>query len=525
MSFLPIVERELRIKARRSRTYFARCRLVLVFAVLIFGIIALEWNLGKDPTVIGRDLFLALSALGFAYALVAGPVVTADCLSEEKREGTLGLLMLTNLKGHDIVLGKLAATALPSIYAFVAGLPVLALPFFLGGVTVGEFWRMTVVLLATLWFSLTIGMLVSTLSRDGRRAFLTTALVVALCTISPWLWGFLLTRTVSSIVPPLPSPGYAISLVSDARYSALPAGFWWASTSLLFLSVLALALAGVLLPRNWQERTLASKTSPAPSGERGFSVFAIRQGRRKRLLGRNPILWLAERTALNRFAVLACWILSMGFWAFGLAAIRRRLIAPEVAFLTVYGLHAAMKGWVAWEATRRFSEDRRNGSLELLLVTPLSERAILAGWLKGLIRRFVGPVALLLSFDWLLWQDAPGGVWLLVILGTSTVFLADGYTLCWVGLWMGLTQKNSTQAFNRTVLYVLLYPWVGFLLIQGLFGIAAGGNIFPREPLWLVAPWFVAGYLLDLGFCIWSVGKLGVGFRAASSNWSEATSS
>ena len=41
---------------------------------------------------------------------------------------------------------------------------MLAVPFFLGGVTAGEFWRMTLVLLTTLLFSLATGLLVSALS-------------------------------------------------------------------------------------------------------------------------------------------------------------------------------------------------------------------------------------------------------------------------------------------------------------------------------------------------------------------------
>src|SRR5438552_11191950 len=126
MTFLPIVERELRLKARRPRTYGFRCGMVLAFALISFGILAVDWSAGQNPTVMGQHLFWTLSGLGFACALLAGPVVTADCLSEEKREGTLGLLLLTNLKGHDVVLGKLFATSLPVFYSFVAGVPLLA---------------------------------------------------------------------------------------------------------------------------------------------------------------------------------------------------------------------------------------------------------------------------------------------------------------------------------------------------------------------------------------------------------------
>jgi len=79
MTFLPIVERELRLKARRWRTYWLRCGMVLAFAVLSFGILVVDWSTGRNPTEMGQHLFWALSGLAFASALLAGPVVTADC--------------------------------------------------------------------------------------------------------------------------------------------------------------------------------------------------------------------------------------------------------------------------------------------------------------------------------------------------------------------------------------------------------------------------------------------------------------
>jgi hypothetical protein len=137
------------------------------------------------------------------------------------------------------------------------------------------------------------------------------------------------------------------------------------------------------------------------------------------------------------------------------------------------------------------------------------------------MRRFAGPIALLLSIDFLLWRGGTDGAWLLAILGASALFVADGYTLCWVGLWMGLTARNSTQAFSRTVAYVLLYPWMAFLFLQGIFGVLGGGSILPQQPVWLVLAWFVCGYLLDLGLCVWSIGRLSGGMRAAASRWTE----
>ena len=42
--------------------------------------------------VAGQLIFAPLNSLAFLYCLLAGVCKTADCLSEEKREGTLGKL-------------------------------------------------------------------------------------------------------------------------------------------------------------------------------------------------------------------------------------------------------------------------------------------------------------------------------------------------------------------------------------------------------------------------------------------------
>ena len=65
---------------------------------------------------IGQVLFSMLKWLCFAFACASGIFLTADCLSDEKRDGTLGLLFLTDLRGYDVVTGKIMATSLRSAY-------------------------------------------------------------------------------------------------------------------------------------------------------------------------------------------------------------------------------------------------------------------------------------------------------------------------------------------------------------------------------------------------------------------------
>src|SRR3974377_477778 len=109
MTFLPIVARELRIAARRPGTYRARSGAALGL-ILVGAWYFLRYH-NELPHVLAMGMFLILTGSAVLYCLLSGVWFTADCLSEEKREGSLGLLFLTDLRGYDVVLGKLVASS------------------------------------------------------------------------------------------------------------------------------------------------------------------------------------------------------------------------------------------------------------------------------------------------------------------------------------------------------------------------------------------------------------------------------
>ncbi len=168
MTFLPIVGRELRVAARRPLTYWGRALFALL--AIVIGVFVYLANYRSGSLSFAEDLFGWLVFLATCYCLFSGVGFTADSLSEEKREGTLGLLFLTDLRGYDVILGKLAATSMSGFYAVLALSPMLAVPLLLGGVTIGQFWRVVLVLVLTALFSLAAAILVSALSRSRRKA-------------------------------------------------------------------------------------------------------------------------------------------------------------------------------------------------------------------------------------------------------------------------------------------------------------------------------------------------------------------
>src|SRR5258705_296998 len=167
MSFLQLVTLELRAAARRKSTYRIRrwTALIAFIAGLFFMARGLFGRRGA-----GEGLFGTLAFFAAGFVLLSAIFLTPDCISEEKREGTLGLLFLTELKGYDVVLGKFIARSLNSFYGLLALLPIIGMPLLLGGVTGSEFWRMALALVNALFVSLATGIWISALAQDAQRA-------------------------------------------------------------------------------------------------------------------------------------------------------------------------------------------------------------------------------------------------------------------------------------------------------------------------------------------------------------------
>src|ERR1051326_1930306 len=250
MIFLPIVTRVLRVASRRAITYWQRAGAGL--GVILLGTWLYLVMENQSPRQLSTYLFGALTLGALFYALLSGLRATADCLSIEKREGTLGLLFLTDLKGYDVILGKLVATSLNAFYAIIAVVPVLAVPLLMGGLTAGEFERMALVTINALFFSLCLGMLSSALCSSAQKAMLLTALLLLIFTaLLPACGGlasaFGKTRRLYALLF-LPSPGFAYYLAWDPVYRVQGSLFWFCLLTTHGIAWLSLALASFVVP-------------------------------------------------------------------------------------------------------------------------------------------------------------------------------------------------------------------------------------------------------------------------------------
>ena len=483
----PIVERELRVAARRRGTYWLRA-LTALWAIALFGwLLLLLVSENLPPSEQGRYLFLTLFTVGFAHCLLAGAGLTADCISKEKRDGTLGLLFLTDLKGFDIVLGKLAATSLSSIYAVLGIVPVVALPVQLGGITGTELWQAALVLLNTTFFSLSAGLLVSTLSLNERKAMFATVLLIIVVTSLPFALMFMRlagagARPITpSFVWPLlvASPAYTFCFIAAANtpvgmFFPVPAASFWGSLAGIHLASWALLLMACgVLPNIWQVRATHSwwQRQRERIMQWTFGATEARRLHRRRLLQINPFLWLMHRERAKPFYVWMFLGSMAAIWSMGLFTEAGRFMFDKEVIGPLMLLTAGvLKVWVTSEACTRLSEDRRIGALELLLSTPLSTGEILHGHWLAFRRQFAKPIFLLLVLGFFVFRIQAGTrPWLM----NSVLLVADVIALGWVGMWLGLTTRNVSRAILGSLTRIFVVPWLLFYVLWYLLDVDA----------------------------------------------------
>jgi hypothetical protein len=404
----PILERELRVAARRPATW--RTRMSVAAAAIALSGYALFQIRAVAPSEMGSAMFAMLNFVTGLGAILMGPFLAADCLSRERREGTLGLLFLTDLGGWDVVLGKLTAAAWSAGYALFAVIPVLGMTVLLGGVTLTQVGLLTVALLNGLLLSLAVGVFTSSFCKDARQASgLATSAVLGLAAI-PWAtFAWLTSRehawsAVEAMPVLLPSPvlptllifGRLVPLGVPVPAAAFPVTIAFQQA----LTWLLLWIAAVRVRTVWQEKGEAK----SQRGWRGW-WHRLRYGGperrlavRRKLLGHNPFLWLAQREV---WKPTYPWLLIGALLIVFLVQIRLVGVhsAMDFAVLFLVTPQFLFAVWFAGESAQRLCDERHSGALELLLTTPLNERDILAGQSAGLRRLFLYPLVLMAALD------------------------------------------------------------------------------------------------------------------------------
>ncbi len=543
LSALSVALRELRVAARRKGIYRVRFWAAVVAVGLVAWVFfsALLSPQSPAPATLGAEIFYSLASVLMGYSLLAGSRATADCLSEEKRDGTLGLLFLTDLKGYDVVAGKMTANSMSCTYGLLASFPVLTLPLLLGGVSWELVWRVLLILANALFFSLAAGMLASAVCRKERlacgMAFLFVALIAAGLPALGLLFREYVIKDDALPVPEwflFPSPLAHFIRTLEGFSSFAVAGkfkgveYWGSLATAHLLGWLFLWGACRITPKSWQD---VPASLWLERWRRRWQYWCYggsetRAALRKQLLDINPFVWICggrdrlQRTLLWGFLGL----LVVGF-LYGLAKLPHDWLCMPVAVTTALAFGTTVKYWVAGESTRRCLEIRRDGALELLVCTPMTVREMLQGQWLAMRRLFGAALVMVAIVDFIMLAVALSDIsnqservsTVIAFISGLILLGADFCALVWVGSWQGLTAKNAKTASGTTAWRILVLPWVlwgmsipvwGFLI---RFSVGIGGeSSFNVFILW----WLAIGLVIDLAYGVSAYRRLHAEFRA-----------
>ncbi len=541
MILLPVVERELRVAARRRSTYWFRTIPAILGLISggIYMLLSAIWT--RSSAGLGEPLFWFLMWASFWVVLAAGLVLTSDSISVEKREGTLGFLFLTDLRGLDVAAGKLFSTSLRASYALLSLFPVVALTLLLGGPSGMQLFKTSLALLNALFCSLAVGLLVSTLSYDSQRTmtgtlFLTLALVFG---------GPLLDSLVLFFKTGPTPPGFAATSPFTAFKLAsawIPAPFWKSLGISHLIGWLLFAAACWLVPRTWQ-----AKSEKAVSQKRGWHYNLTYGGEerrlslRRRLLSSDPVLWLVCRERWQSFGVWALALLVTAVQVYQFRDASNQFLVYAFSSLNTLCL-LLFYFWTASQANRFFIEARRSGLIEMLLETPLPAADIIRGQWRAMLRMFALPMVLVVAgsaagvciSQFTTWSTMAGNMggkgasqWAAIgiaILG-AVATLANLAAVAWYGMWAGLTSKNSSLATVKTLLLVQLIPWIVIMIASSMISAIVlmpimRSNAGSTSPAWLASfPVIMAALsaLLTLAkdalFILWARRRFSNSFR------------
>ncbi len=444
----PICVRLIQGGSTRSRHLYLRSGyLAILIACLLLALIGPAASL-RELAQRGASAF-TIVAFGQVFLIcLLTPVFMAGAIAQEANPRTWDILLTTPLNSMQIVLGNLFGRLF-----FILALLFSSLPLFLFIQSFGGVPGESIVLsyLVAGCSALVVAAVAVTLSvtrTAGRRAVFAFYVSVVVYLFLTWLIDNRLRTPVSvgslasatTIMTPL-NPFLAleslllsnsyVSMETDGGESALKR--WWLGSpisafawSSILLSLLLVVYSTLRL------RVIGAKTGQIPWYRSMLRLGGLEgEGRPPRVPSQNPIAW---RETSSRTLSLAGVVGRWGFIAAGALATLVSLWIFHVGSMTIMDLRVTLLAIVAAEITivvlaavnmsaTAVSREREDGTLDLILTTPIQPGPYIAGKLRGLVQyllpMLVVPVICML-IAWIYALARPEATTAVVAVGTAS---------------------------------------------------------------------------------------------------------
>jgi ABC-type transport system involved in multi-copper enzyme maturation permease subunit len=479
----PIFNREFLTVPRRSRHYALRVAYLgglWVIAVTVW-LTTVGWQrpatLGETARL-GQTLFQVLMFVQLALFLFFAALSSASAIAQEKDRRTFVLLLMTDMRNHEIVLGKMLGSLLPIGLLLAATVPLWMMLLLLGGVAPRQVFEALLVIAAT---SLAAGSLGGLVALWRERTFQSLALTV-LCLVL-----YLGLVQAAGVLPKLTAleprdvaqaqrwldPLRALASTLEPRTAAAGVAPAYGFAAVMLGWAALLNGVGLWKLRVWnpsgepimQREKVAEKAAELEEKDR---VAAHAAPGKAREVSENPILW---REIFTRAYGRRPLLVKLAYFLV-LAFICYPALAPFFAggkpadFAAAYGLipvGVLSLLLIAAQATTAITSERDTGALDLLLVTDLTPKEFIFGKLGGIAyntKEFIVPPLLLAGvYAWFGALATPpaghpemrGGMNVLSLIclaGDALVLLAFAMVL---GVHVALRTQNSRLAITNAL--------------------------------------------------------------------------
>ncbi len=191
----PVLRREVKTALRMRKTFYSIALYVLVLALVTSIALYIFSNNSSyyrtfDPqaTII---LYFMLSGFQLGIIFLIVPVLTGSSISGERERQTMDLMLITKLSHIAIVVGKLLSSLVIVLLMLAASMPVYAILFYYGGVSLLDLGLMMLLILANAAFIGSLSIFLSAAFKKSTLAVVVSYILILVFTIGTFVLAIL----------------------------------------------------------------------------------------------------------------------------------------------------------------------------------------------------------------------------------------------------------------------------------------------------------------------------------------------
>jgi ABC-type transport system involved in multi-copper enzyme maturation permease subunit len=503
--FGPVLYYDMIRQARRKQFTLMVWLYVLLLAFLLSAVAIAETEWGasrtdaRDGARIAQKYFDVYMIAQFCTVILLTPAYVAGAIAEEKERQTLEFMLATDLLNREIVLSKLGSRVANLCLLALAGLPILSILQFLGGVDPNLVLAGFVVTMITVVGQASVSILCSVLCKRPRDAITLAYLAVIVYYAGALAVFIALNSALGLATMPIwfgddpPIFAEAVDIYNKGNLVALLYAVYTSgnagtlATDLpiivgeygLFHGLLALACTALAVAR-------IRRTALAQMGSKPLKKSRLLRARKRPAVGVNPMWWKemyfsGGRSTWTSFILLTL-LAAATFVPVGAIVYFHLIPVFEHGLyrwsrINWTGFRESMNVWtrfatvtagiltvfaVAIRASTSITTERDKQTFDTLLTTPLSGSSIFnAKWAGSFFGSRRG--MLWLALIWIVALCTGGMHWvaLPLLIFAWAIYAAFAVTL---GLWFSIVCRSTMQATVFTII-ILVGCHVGHWLV------------------------------------------------------------